>query len=121
LWIPKKLVAAGRKMTRCARPAWRKRGVVRRDCIRSKVERANRRAGPLRKNLRTIGERVRKHYEDRRGLRDLGGGRPRYLKKLQLEGTGSVIKTYGQTTGLEIAKRIAGSPVGLQKIRDWTL
>jgi hypothetical protein len=68
---------------------------------------------------------VRNHYEGRKGLKDLGGGRPQYLKKRdlkepQLESTGSVIKTYRKSSGLEIAERIARSTIGLQRIKDWT-
>jgi anti-sigma-K factor RskA len=71
--------------------------------------------------VRTLREKVLTHYEGRKGLKDLGGGRPRYLKKLQLESGVNVIKTYEKTTGLVTVKRIAGSLVGLQMIRDWTL
>jgi hypothetical protein len=34
---------------------------------------------------------------------------------------GNVIKTYRKTTGLEIARQIARSNFGLQRIEDWTL
>jgi hypothetical protein len=61
-------------MTRRAGVAWRKRGIVRKDWTRSKVERATRRVGPFRKNLRT-------HHEERRGTKYLGGKRPLYLRK----------------------------------------
>jgi hypothetical protein len=59
-------------------------------------------------------------------VKDLGGGRPRYLKKrdlkkLRRESTGNVNETLRMTTGLEIAKRIARSTVGLRKMRNWTL
>jgi hypothetical protein len=43
------------------------------------------------------------------------------LKKPQPESTGSIIKTYRKSTGLEITQRIARSTVGLQRIKDWTL
>jgi hypothetical protein len=62
---------------------------------------------------------VRTHYEGRKGLKDLGSGRPRYLKKLQLESTGNVIKTYDKTTGLDTVKGIARSPLRLQKIKNY--
>jgi hypothetical protein len=65
-------------------------------------------------------------HEGRKGVKDLGGGRPRYLRKqdlmkLQLESTGNVIKTYRKITELEIAKRIARSTVGLGRMMDRTL
>jgi hypothetical protein len=89
------------------------------DCTRSKVKRATQGVGPLRESVRT-------RHESRIGVKDLDGGQPRYprkqrLIKLQLESTGRVIRTYGKTTGVEIAKRIAGLPVGLQKFKDRTM
>jgi hypothetical protein len=109
-----------------------KRGVFRKDFTRANVERATRRIVSPRKNLqkdrtlRTLKEEVRMHCKGRKGLKDLGGGRPRHLKKRDLkkpqpESTGSVIKTYRKSTGLEISKRIARCNVGLQRIKDWTL
>jgi hypothetical protein len=70
----KGVTVGGRRMTRCARVAWRKKGVVRKDWTRSKVERTTQRVGPLRKNLRTLRERVRTRHEGRKGVKDLGGG-----------------------------------------------
>jgi hypothetical protein len=54
----KTLTVAGRRMTRCAGVAWLRRGVVRKDYIRAKVERNTRKVRPLRKVLRT-------HHEGR--------------------------------------------------------
>jgi hypothetical protein len=59
-------------------------------------------------------------------VKDLGGWQPQYLRKqdimkLQLESTGKVIKTYKKTNGLETAKWIARSTVGIQRMMDWTL
>jgi hypothetical protein len=70
----KRMTAGGRRMTHCARVAWRKRGVVRKDCTRAKIAQATWRVGPLRKNLWT-------HHEGRRGTKDLVGKWPLYLKK----------------------------------------
>jgi hypothetical protein len=63
----KKLTVAGRKMIRRARVEWRKRGVVRKNWIRAKVERGTR--------------RVRTRQEGRMGRKDLGCRRPLYLRK----------------------------------------
>jgi Zn-finger nucleic acid-binding protein len=63
----KRATVAGRRITRCAGVAWLRRGDLRKDCTRAKVERAIRRVGPLRKNLRT-------HH-------DLGSKRPLYVRK----------------------------------------
>jgi hypothetical protein len=126
------LTFAGKKVSRRTRVAWRKIGIVRKDCTRAKVKRETWRIGPPRKNLWkdrtvwTLKEDMRTHNEGRKGLKDLGGGRPQYLKKRdlkkpQLERTGSVTKTYRKSTGLEIAKRNAVSTVGLQRNKDWTL
>jgi hypothetical protein len=70
----RKSAAARRGTTRRAKVAWRKGIIFRCKWTRSKVERATRRVGPLRKNLRT-------HHEGRRGTKDLGGQRPLYLRK----------------------------------------
>jgi hypothetical protein len=63
---------AGRGMTRCAGVAWLRRGVVRKDCTRGKVERATQRVGPLRNNLQT-------HHEGKSGTKDLGSKRWLYV------------------------------------------
>jgi hypothetical protein len=115
----KQLAIARRGTMSRARVAWRKRSVVKSDCTRAKIEQGIRR-------VRTFIEKVRTHYEGRKGLKDLGGGRPRHLKKwdlkkLQLESTGNVIKIYDKTIIPETVKRIARSPVGLQKVKNWTL
>jgi hypothetical protein len=59
----KTVTVGSKKMTRHARAAWSKRGVVRKNSTRSKVERATRRVGPLRMNLRTLKERVKTRHE----------------------------------------------------------
>jgi hypothetical protein len=74
------------------------------------------------RRVRTLRERVRTRHKSRNGVKDLGGGRPRYLekqdpKKLRQEYTGNINETVRKTTGLEIAKRIAQSTVGLRTIK----
>jgi hypothetical protein len=56
----RKLAPAHRGTTHCVNVTWHKRNVVRKDFIRSKVERATWRVGLLRKNLQM-------HHEGRRG------------------------------------------------------
>jgi hypothetical protein len=62
----KGVIIASRSMAHCARAAWHKTGVVRKDWTRSKVERTTRRAGLLRERGRTC-------HEGRKGVKDLGG------------------------------------------------
>jgi hypothetical protein len=70
----KRLTFAGRRMTHCAGVTWLRRGVVRKDCTRAKVEQATPRVRPLGKSLRT-------HHERKRGTKDLGSKRPLYVRK----------------------------------------
>jgi hypothetical protein len=68
------MIATGRIIIPCARVAWLRRGVVRKDCTKAEVERTAQTVGPLRKNLRT-------HHEGRRGRKYLGGKLPLYVRK----------------------------------------
>jgi hypothetical protein len=62
-------------------------------------------------------EKLRKHYEDRKGLEDLGGGLPLCPRN---EKTSSW--TYRKTIDrMKIAKQKAGSFATSRKIEDWTL
>jgi hypothetical protein len=61
----KRVTVAGRRMTRCAGVAWLRRGVIRKDCARAKVDQAIQIVWPLRKNLWI-------HCEGKRGTKDLG-------------------------------------------------
>jgi hypothetical protein len=70
----RKLAAACRKMTHRSGVAWLRRGVIRKDCTRAKVERATQRIRPLRKNLWT-------HHEGKRGTKDQGRKWPLYVRK----------------------------------------
>jgi hypothetical protein len=56
---------------------WHRRNFVRK-YIGAKVERGIRR-------VRTLRERVRMRHEGRKGMKDLGGGRPQYLRKRDLK------------------------------------
>jgi hypothetical protein len=99
--------------------AWRRRNIVRTKWSRAKAERGIRR-------VRTHRERVRTRHEERKRVKDLGGGWAQYLKKrdlkkLRRESTGNVNETLRKTTGLEITKRIAGYTAGLRTIKDRTL
>jgi hypothetical protein len=91
----KELVVAGSKMTRHEALARRKGIIVRNKWTRAKAERGI--------------QKVRTHHEGRKRVKDLGGGRPRYLrkrdlKKLRLESTENLDMTFSKTTILEIAK-----------------
>jgi hypothetical protein len=63
-------------------PPWCKRGVVRKDWTRSKVEGATQRIGPLRKNLQM-------QHEGRRGTKDVGSKWLLYLKKKRATAIGT--------------------------------
>jgi hypothetical protein len=83
-------------------------------------------AGRQTSKRRTFVRKRQSKHEGKNGVKDLGGGRPRYLRKqdlqkLQLESTGNLNATFGKTTRREIAKRIVGTTVGLQTINIWTL
>jgi hypothetical protein len=106
-------------VSRHARVAQRKRNIVRNKWTRAKTERGIRR-------VRALRERVRTRHEERKGVKDLDDGQPRYLNKRYLkkprwESTGNVNETLRKAIGLEIAKRIARSTVGLRTIKDRTL
>jgi hypothetical protein len=99
-------------MTHRAKLAWRKGNTVRNKWTRAKAERGI--------------QEVRTRHEGRKKLKKLGGGRPRYLrkrdvKKLRLERTGNLDTTFSKARRMEIAKRIARTTVGMQKIKCWTL
>jgi hypothetical protein len=123
-WIPEKLAAACRKVSRHARVAWRKRGVVvRRDCIGAKVEQRI--------------WRVRMHHEGRRGTKDLGSKRLLYLRKKRVTaivirgwssgqlsslGRGPTYKNVKKILELEfMMKRANGMSSGLRRMRDQTV
>jgi hypothetical protein len=113
------LAVACRKVSRRARVAWCKRNIVLNKWTRAKAERGIWR-------VRMLRGKIRMHPKGRKGVKDLGGGRPRCLrirdlKKLRLESTGNLDTTFRKTMRLEITRRIAKSTVGLQKIKGWTL
>jgi hypothetical protein len=118
---PRKELAAGREITHRTKVGRRKGNI-----LRNKWAKAKAKAERGIRGVRTLREKLRKRHEDTKRVKDLGGGRPRYLrerglKKLRLESKENVIKTDRKPTGLEIAMRFARSTVGLQRIKDWTL
>jgi hypothetical protein len=129
-----------RKVSRRAAVARRRRDVFTQERTRVKfgpLEQlvAARRGATLRAKMagretskrRTFGRKRQPKQEGRNGVKDLGGGWPRYLRKKtsrsyeQLESTGNLNATFGKTTKREIAKQIVRSTVGLQTINIWTL
>jgi hypothetical protein len=82
----KELAAAGRKMICCAKVAQRKR-------------QGKDKVAPKTSKGRTFRRKLRAQQQCNKGIRKQD------LKKLQLESTGNVIKTYRKTTTLEMAKR----------------
>jgi hypothetical protein len=125
------LAAAYRKVSRHATVAWCKGIVVRKNWSRTKVERATRRVGPLRKNLRM-------HHEGKRGTKDLGSKQQLlYLRKKRATAIdigewssgqlspvgrgGPFYKTSRKTLQLEFVKQANGMPRRLRKVRNRTL
>jgi hypothetical protein len=66
----------------------------------------------------TFGKKRQPKQEHKSGLRSR---RLTYRLQSRREFNKTLRKTYEKMTGLEIAKQIAGSPVGLQNIKNWTL
>jgi hypothetical protein len=108
----KELAVARREMNHRPKVARRKENIVRNKWTRAKADRGI--------------QKMRTRHEGRKSVNDLGGGRPRYLrkrdlKKRELESTGYLDTTFSKTTRLEIAKQIARSTVGMRRARNWTL
>jgi hypothetical protein len=125
--LRKRLTAARIKMTRHARVAWRREHFVRKDCTRTKDERATQRVGPLRRNLRM-------HHKGKCGTKDLCGGQPLYLRKERattngIEGWSSGHQAHlGRAGTLKMIlyaifrrKIVKGTSSWLWKIRKWIL
>jgi lambda repressor-like predicted transcriptional regulator len=131
-----RVTVADRKVSRRATVARRRRDIFAQE--RTRVKRgpleqlvAARRGTTFRAKMAgetakrwTFGRKRQSKQQGINGVKDLGGGRPRYLRKqdlrkLQLESTGNLNATL--TTRWEIARRIVGSAVGLQAINIWTL
>jgi hypothetical protein len=126
----KRLTVAGRRMIRCAGVAFLRRGAVRKDCTRAKVERATQRIGSLRKILRT-------HHEGKRRIKDLGDRRPLCLRKERTTMNGNEGWSSGQKSHLgsggtrkktlyemyrgKIAKQVVKTSIGLLRMMDGTL
>jgi hypothetical protein len=124
----RKEVTAARMMITCCAGHRRKgqnKDDVEQETQKRQTEENGRWRGPeCNSDIRDRG--LRQQPQGRNAVKDLGGGRPRYLRKrdlkmLQLESTGNLDTTFMKTTKLRIAKRIAGSPIGLQRIKKWTL
>jgi hypothetical protein len=113
---------AGRKMICRARVARFKRGIVRRNWIRAKVEQGTQIAGMCQK-----GEM---------GVKDLGCRRPLYLRRKRITTDGirewkleqprlkskrTTSGTYRKTIKLEVVKRVTEMSTGLLKMQNWTL
>jgi hypothetical protein len=125
----RKLAAACRRVSRCARVAWRKRNIITNNLIRDKVERGTWRVGMLRKKLWT-------HHGGRRGRKSIGGKGLLFLRNewttaIGIRGWSSgqrphlggetlyttIKKTLYEINSMKIVKQKAASP----KIEDWAL
>jgi hypothetical protein len=87
----KELAVARREMTHRAKVARHKGNIVKNKWTRAKAERGI--------------EKVRTRHKGRKRVKDLGGGRPRYLrkrdlKKLRLESMGNLDTAFSKTTRL---------------------
>jgi hypothetical protein len=118
----RKLTIAGRMMICCARVAWCKRGIVRRNWIRAKVERGTRRSGM--------------RQEGKMSIKDLGCRQPLYLRRkrtttdsirgwkseqLHLMSKRTTSEIYRKIVRLEVVKQATKMSTGLLKMWNWTL
>jgi hypothetical protein len=124
--LRKEVTAAGMRITRCAghRRKGQNKDDVERETRKGTFEKKLWKGSDCNNDIRNRG--LRQQLQGKNAVKDLGGGRPRYLRKrelkmLQLESTGNLDTTFRKTTRLGIAKRIAGSVVALQRIKKWTL
>jgi hypothetical protein len=120
--LRKEVTAAGMRITRCAghEPKGRNKDDVKRETRKGTFEKKLWKGSDCNTDIRNRG--LRQQLQGRNAVKDLGGGRPRYLRKrdlnmVQLESTGNLDTTFGKTTRLGIAKRIAGSTIALQRIK----
>jgi hypothetical protein len=107
----KNFVAAHRGTTRRAKVARRKENLIGKNWTRDNMVRRT-------SKWRTFGRKRQSTQKDKNGL---GSRRLTHWLRNRKEFNKSLMKTYEKMTGVEIAKRIAGSPVTLQKNKDWTL
>jgi hypothetical protein len=114
------------KITRCAghRRKGQNRDDVEQGTRKGAFEKKSWKGSDCKTDIRNRG--LRQQLQGRNAVKDLGGGRPRYLRKrdlkmLQLESTGNLDRTFRKTTRLGIVKRIAGSPIALPRIKKGTL
>jgi hypothetical protein len=124
--LRREVTATGMKITRCAvhRRKGQNKDDAERETRKGTFEKKSWKGSACNIDIRNRG--LRQQLQGRNAVKDLGGGRPRYLSKrdlkmLQLESTGNLDTTFRKTTRLGIAKRVAGSPIALQMIKKWTL
>jgi hypothetical protein len=106
----RKLAAACRKGSCRTRVTWCNGYLIKKNQTRKNIARGAPRG-------QTFGKRHWVDPEGSTGVRD-PGTRQQLHHKIKRTADGRI---FGKTCRLEIAKSIAGSFVGLQKIRDWTL
>jgi hypothetical protein len=118
----RKLTVAGRKMICCARVARCKTGVIRKDWIRTKVERETRKAGTRHKGnmgRKELGCRwplyLRRKRTTTDSIRQWISEQPRLKSKRTTSGI------YRKTIGLEVVKQATEMSAGLLKMWNWTL
>jgi hypothetical protein len=104
---PRQELASGRKMTSCARVAWRKGNFVWKYSTGDSVEQETRKG-------RTEHNRRWKGPECNNGIRDWGLRLHQWCKR-------KFNKTFKKILGLEIGKRAIGISSGLLTIENWTL
>jgi hypothetical protein len=105
------LVAAHRGTTRRAKVARRKENLIRKNLTKDNMVRR----APER---RTFGRKYQPTQKDKNGLRSR---RLTHHLRNWREYDKTFMKNYEKVTGVGIAKQIAGSPVTLQKNKNWTL
>jgi hypothetical protein len=105
------LVAPCRGMTRRARVARSKQNLTGKNRTRDNMVRGTSKRRMFRRKRQT-------KQEDKNGLRSR---RLTHRLRNRREYNKTLMKTYEKMIGVEIAKQIAGSPVTLQKNKDWTL
>jgi hypothetical protein len=113
-------------MTRYARVAWLRGGIIRKDFTRTEDDRATHRLGPFRKSLRTT-------HKGKGETNDTDGKRPLDVRKKRATAIGvggwssgqlspvgirvPAYKTLQKTFRLQIVKRAKEASSGLRKIR----
>jgi hypothetical protein len=126
----KTLTIAGRKVSRRARVAWRKRNIARKYCTRANVVQESqigrtfgRRRQPKPEFSKSI---MRRDVEEPLNLRkgrkttyNIGGRSIGHQPRLVSMGNGN--KVFGKTIGLEFGNRAFGMSSGIRRGRNWSL